>query len=154
CFLYHLFRDWDVPVGGMGAVTDALTAVALRHGVEIVCGAEVFAVSPDGEVRYRIGDDERSAQGRVLLAGVTPTVLASLLGSEAPSALPGAQVKVNLMLKRLPRLRDDSVTVEQAFGGTFHVNETYSQLGGAYFSAAAGAVPDPLPCEIYCHSLT
>ena len=58
------------------------------------------------------------------------------------------------MLRRLPRLRDESVTPEQAFGGTFHVNETYSQLDAAYRQAAAGAVPDPLPCEIYCHSLT
>ena len=36
------------------------------------------------------------------------------------------------MLRRLPRLRDDTVTPEQAFGGTFHINETYSQLDAAY----------------------
>ncbi len=58
------------------------------------------------------------------------------------------------MLRRLPRLRDERVTPEQAFGGTFHINETFSQLAGAYDDAAAGRVPDPLPCEIYCHSLT
>jgi len=62
-------------------------------------------------------------------------------------------VKVNLRLRRLPRLRDPSVTPEQAFGGTFHINETYSQLDTAYRQAAGGAVPEPLPCEIYCHSL-
>ena len=43
---------------------------------------------------------------------------------------------------------------EQAFGGTFHINETFSQLDAAYSQAAGGRVPDPLPCEIYCHSLT
>ena len=47
-----------------------------------------------------------------------------------------------------------AVTAEQAFGGTFHINETFSQLDTAYMRAAHGAVPDPLPCEIYCHSLT
>ncbi|HEY7051031.1 MAG TPA: NAD(P)-binding protein, partial [Mycobacterium sp.] len=52
CFLYHVFRDWHVPIGGMGAVTDALVAVAERSGVEIVCGADVFSALPDGEVRY------------------------------------------------------------------------------------------------------
>ena len=57
------------------------------------------------------------------------------------------------MLRRLPRLRDDSVTPEQAFGGTFHINETFSQLDTAYTRAEHGVVPDPLPCEIYCHSL-
>src|SRR5262249_50765344 len=64
------------------------------------------------------------------------------------------QVKINMVLRRLPRLRDDTVTPEQAFAGTFHVNETWTQLDGAYSQAAAGRLPDPLPCEAYCHSLT
>jgi phytoene dehydrogenase-like protein len=51
-------------------------------------------------------------------------------------------------------LRDDGVTPEQAFGGTLHVNETWTQLDTAYSRAAANVLPDPLPCEIYCHSLT
>jgi phytoene dehydrogenase-like protein len=51
-------------------------------------------------------------------------------------------------------LRDETVTAEQAFGGTFHINETFSQLDRAYVQADHGVVPDPLPCEIYCHSLT
>ena len=155
CFLYHLFgEDWDVPIGGMGAVTDALTEAALQYGVEIVTGAEVFAVDPDGDVRYCVNDDERRVHGEFVLAGVTPTVLCSLLGEQPPSdGAPGCQVKVNLMLRRLPRLRDTGVTTEQAFGGTFHVNETFSQLESAYEMASRGEVPDPLPCEIYCHSL-
>jgi phytoene dehydrogenase-like protein len=59
-----------------------------------------------------------------------------------------------MVLQRLPRLRDDAVTPEQAFGGTVHVNETWTQLDVAYARAIAGEVPEPLPCEIYCHSLT
>ncbi len=66
----------------------------------------------------------------------------------------GSQVKVNLLLKRLPRLLDSSVSPEAAFGGTFHINETWTQLDDAYLAAEQGTVPDPLPCEIYCHSLT
>jgi len=46
------------------------------------------------------------------------------------------------------------VLPEQAFGGTFHINETFGQLDAAYARASSGTVPDPLPCEIYCHSLT
>jgi phytoene dehydrogenase-like protein len=157
CMLYHLIGggtgDWDVPIGGMGAVTDALAAAARGFGAEIVTGAEVLAVSPDGEVRYRTADGEHRVRGEVVLAGVTPTVLAGLLGETAPAAAPGAQVKVNLMLHRLPRLRDDTVSPEQAFGGTFHVNETLSQLDSALDTAATGHLPVPLPCEIYCHSL-
>jgi phytoene dehydrogenase-like protein len=41
-----------------------------------------------------------------------------------------------------------------AFGGTFHINETYSQLEAAFQDAARGVMPELLPCEIYCHSLT
>ncbi len=158
CLLYHLLGggtgDWDVPVGGMGAVSGALAAAAAGHGAEICTGAEVYAIEPDGEVRFRRDGQEHRVHADFVLANVTPVVLARLLGEPEPALAPGAQVKVNLMLRRLPRLRDESVTPEQAFGGTFHINETFSQLDTAYTRAEHGVVPDPLPCEIYCHSLT
>lgn len=148
CFLYHLIGggtgEWDVPVGGMGAVSGALAAAATGFGAEIITGADVYAVSPDGEVHYRHGGSTRHVTAERVLANVTPAVLAGLLGEPAPETAPGAQVKVNLMLRRLPRLRDERITPEQAFGGTFHINETFSQLAGAYDNAAAGRVPDPL----------
>jgi phytoene dehydrogenase-like protein len=158
CFMYHLLGggtgDWDVPVGGMGAVTGALAAAATGFGAEIVCGAEVHRIEPNGEVHYRLDGQEHRVQAQHVLANVTPAVLARLLGDPEPEVAPGAQIKVNLMLRRLPRLRDETVTAEQAFGGTFHINETYSQLATAYTRADHGVIPDPLPCEIYCHSLT
>jgi phytoene dehydrogenase-like protein len=158
CFLYHLLGggtgDWDVPVGGMGAVSGALAAAASGYGAELICGAEVFAIDADGLVRYRCDGREHRVHPGFVLANVTPAVLATLLGEPSPAMAPGAQVKVNLMLRRLPRLRDETVAPEQAFGGTFHINETYSQLATAYTRAEHGVVPDPLPCEIYCHSLT
>lgn len=158
CFLYHLIGggtgSWDVPVGGMGAVTAALADAARAHGAQIVTDAEVLGVTPEGEVTYRHRDDEHRVHARRVLAGVTPAVLADLLGETAPELAEGSQVKVNLMLSRLPRLRDGSVTPEQAFGGTFHINQTLSHLDAAYTAAVSGAVPEPLPCEVYCHSLT
>ena len=157
CFLYHLIGggtgDWDVPIGGMGAVSGALAAAATGFGAEIITGAEVYAIEPDGEVRYRRGDAEHRVGADHVLANVTPAVLARLLGEDQPDLAPGAQVKVNLMLRQLPRLNDETVTPEQAFGGTFHINENFSQLDAAYRQAVSGAVPAPLPCEIYCHSL-
>jgi phytoene dehydrogenase-like protein len=158
CFLYHVLGggtgDWDVPVGGMGAVSAALAMAAVRYGAEMTTGAEVFAVEPDGRVSYRRGDEEHAVRGRFVLAGVTPAVLAGLLGERPAPMAQGAQVKVNMVLRRLPRLRDGGVTPDQAFAGTFHVNETWSQLDAAYSRADAGHIPDPLPCEAYCHSLT
>ena len=164
CFLYHVIGnetgDWDVPIGGMGAVSGELEKAARGAGAQLLTGAEVTAVSPSGEVRYRATGDpdgaEQVVSGRQVLVNVAPWVLENLLGAARPAAPKpeGAQVKVNLMLKRLPRLRDESVSPEAAFGGTFHINETYSQLEDAYRQAVDGGIPALLPCEIYCHSLT
>ncbi len=160
CFLYHVIGggtgDWDIPIGGMGRVTDQLARAARDAGADIRTDAEVTTIRPDGTVRFIVDGEERSVVGSAVLAGVAPYVLARLLGDpHDPHARPeGAQVKVNLLLKRLPKLRDDSVAPEAAFGGTFHINETYTQLEAAYDDAAGGEIPELLPCEIYCHSLT
>ena len=44
-----------------------------------------------------------------------------------------------MLLRRLPRLRDDRVAPEAAFAGTFHINETMTQLDEAYAVAAGRA---------------
>jgi phytoene dehydrogenase-like protein len=171
CFLYHVIGggtgDWDVPVGGMGTVTGELIRAAREAGVDLRTGADVTTVSPDGSVEYRDqGSSElRGLHGTRLLANVAPAVLDELLagagaepGSSVPSAAArqpeGAQVKVNLLLKRLPRLLDSRTSPAAAFGGTFHINESLAQLEGAWAEAADGAIPRVLPAEIYCHSLT
>jgi phytoene dehydrogenase-like protein len=157
CFLYHVIGggtgDWDVPVGGMGVVSGELWRAAVEAGAELLTDAEVTAVSPDGEVAYRRGDDEHRLAATTVLSGVAPFELARLLGESAPRP-EGAQVKVNLLLKRLPRLRDAALDPAAAFGGTFHANEGWDRLAASYAEAVAGRVPDPMPCEIYCHSLT
>jgi phytoene dehydrogenase-like protein len=77
------------------------------------------------------------------------------MGDPSPAEAPeGSQLKLNLLLRRLPRLRDQNVSPEEAFGGTFHVNEGYAQLERAYTEAGAGQIPSVPPCEAYCHSLT
>jgi phytoene dehydrogenase-like protein len=159
CFLYHVIGNgtghWDVPVGGMGAVTVALRDAALAAGAELRCGAQVTTIEP-GAVRFGdAGGGERVAVGAHLLAGVAPAVLDRLRGRAPSAPAPeGAQLKVNLLLARLPRLRDGSVDPAEAFAGTFHVNEGYAQLEAARTRAAAGELPDPVPCEVYCHTLT
>ncbi|WP_024368309.1 phytoene desaturase family protein [Arthrobacter sp. TB 26] len=168
CFLYHLVGggtgDWDVPVGGMGAVSGELERAAREAGATMLTSADVTAVRPGGVVSYQHDGAEHTATASWVLANVAPVVLDRLRTASRPAApsttlnpnhlREGAQVKVNLLLKRLPRLLDPAVSPEAAFGGTFHINETWSQLDAASLAAAAGTVPDPLPCEIYCHSLT
>ncbi|WP_405495876.1 phytoene desaturase family protein [Streptomyces sp. NBC_00096] len=164
CFLYHVIGggtgDWDVPVGGMGALTDALAASARAAGAEIATGHEVLRIDTDGstapaEVAFRTATGEGRVAGRVVLVNASPRALAELLGEEPASpAAEGAQLKVNMLLRRLPRLRDASVDPREAFGGTFHIAEGYEQLARAYAQAATGELPSVPPSEIYCHSLT
>ncbi|MFC5805251.1 phytoene desaturase family protein [Streptomyces formicae] len=162
CFLYHVIGngtgDWDVPVGGMGALTDALAGAARGAGAEIVTGHEAIRIETDGEaaeVRFRTDDGEGTVAARKVLVNASPQALAALLG-DAPPAVPaeGAQLKVNMLLRRLPRLRDRAVDPRQAFSGTFHIAEGYGQLATAYAQAASGRLPEAPPSEIYCHSLT
>jgi phytoene dehydrogenase-like protein len=58
-----------------------------------------------------------------------------------------------MVLRRLPALRS-GVDPTTAFGGTLHLQQGYRQLITAYATAESGALPDPMPVEAYCHSLT
>lgn len=158
CFLYHLIGngtgEWQVPVGGMGAVTGALATAAEDAGAELVTGADVTAIHPDAEgAEVRVAG--RTVRARYVLANVAPWVLAGLLGeTRDPADKPvGAQLKVNLLLDRLPRLTSGE-DPRVAFAGTLHLGEGYRELETAYAEAAAGRVPSRLPGEVYCHSLT
>jgi phytoene dehydrogenase-like protein len=154
CFLYHVIGgSWDVPVGGMGAVSGALADAAQQAGAELITSAEVVSIDTDGQSAEVTCADGRTYAARHVLSGVAPHVLAGLLGDPPPPEKPeGAQLKINMLLSRLPRV--PGTTAEEAFTGTFHVNEGYEQLEQAYREAAAGEIPSSPPCEVYCHSLT
>jgi phytoene dehydrogenase-like protein len=154
CFLYHVIGgSWNVPVGGMGALSGALANAAREAGAKLVTDAEVIAVATDGRTAEVTCADGRRYGARHVLAGVAPHALSGLLGEPAPGGKPeGSQLKINMLLKRLPRV--PGVSSQDAFTGTFHVNEGYEQLQQAYGEAAAGQIPSLPPCEVYCHSLT
>jgi phytoene dehydrogenase-like protein len=155
CFLYHLIGnatgEWRVPVGGMGAVSDELLRVALAAGAEVVTSAEVTRVDADGRsAEVAVGD--RVIGADVVLSGVAPAVLDRLRGRVATAPV-GAQLKINILLDRLPRLRS-GVDPRQAFAGTFHLDESYVELETAYRASVSGVVPEFPPGELYCHTLT
>ena len=173
CFLYHVIGgetgDWDLPIGGMGVVSGELARAARLAGATLVTETQVTSITPDGEVRYTTPAGDRRLGASTVLSNVAPWTLRSLMdavsvpepveGRVSTSSTSGvgrkpegAQLKVNLLLSRLPRLRD-GVSPEAAFGGTFHINESWSQLQSAYDTAATGSIPHPLPAEIYCHTL-
>jgi phytoene dehydrogenase-like protein len=170
CFLYHVIGnetgEWNIPIGGMGQVSDSLRKAALEAGATLLADCDVRAIATDGTVSYTHHSPQSADEvlepehikARFVLANVSPTELEKLthIKNVVPDAIKaqGAQVKVNLLLKRLPKLKDESLDPVAAFGGTFHINESYQQLQTAFEQASRGEIPSPLPCEIYCHSLT
>jgi phytoene dehydrogenase-like protein len=161
CFLYHLIGNgtgrWRVPVGGMGAVTGAMAAAARRGGAELRSRATVTALEPrpDGVTVHWTDEDGGGAatEAAHVVVGVAPRVLAQLTGADPGPSPSGSQLKINMVLARLPRLRSGADPAT-AFAGTFHVDEAADQLDAAYAQAAAGQLPDVIPFEVYCHSLT
>jgi phytoene dehydrogenase-like protein len=164
CFILHTIGqgtgEWQVPVGGMGALVQGLAASARDGGAQLVTRATVEAIRPGHpyhSVVFRLGRDqrERAVDATRVLVNAGPQVFDRLLG-ELPTDRPedeGSVGKVNLLLRRLPRLAA-AVDPRDAFGGTFHVDEGYAQLQDSYREAAAGQLPAAPPVDVYCHTLT
>jgi len=157
CFLYHLMGngtgEWKVPIGGMGALIKELTRVANEAGVQIKVNSKVDSVISDES-----GVAVKSVSGELyqsdyLLSNAAPAVLAKLLGKPKPQSLDGSQIKINILLKRLPRLKS-GIDPRLAFAGTFHANESFSQLEQTYEEAKSGVMPAKMPIEMYCHTLS
>jgi phytoene dehydrogenase-like protein len=142
----------------MGAVTGALAAAASEAGAEIITSAGVSTINggDDGaEVTWHDGTSSHTVSARFVLANVAPWVLRILMGEaeDAATKPQGAQLKINFLLNRLPRLKS-GVDPAVAFAGTLHLGEDYTQLEAAYADAAAGRVPSVMPGEVYCHTLS
>lgn len=157
CFLYHLIGNgtgqWRVPQGGMGALVTELKRVAIASGVEILLNSRVAEIDNDAEGVFVKTVSGETFTARDLLFAGAPQTLAQIRGEIKPQSLEGSQMKINMLLSRLPRLKS-GIDPKLAFAGTFHVNESYAQLESAYRSAKSGVMPKVLPLEMYCHTLT
>ncbi len=163
CFLFHTIGngdgEWRVPVGGMGALVEALTDSARAGGAELVARAAVESVqcgSPRHSVVFSHDGQRRTVEATRVLVNAGPQVFAQFLG-ETYTPRPedeGSVAKVNLLLRRLPRLKAAAVEPRDAFAGTFHVDESYEQMQASYQEALSGMLPERPPAEIYCHTLT
>jgi phytoene dehydrogenase-like protein len=157
CFLYHLIGngtgEWKVPKGGMGALVNELVRVATESGVEISLNSKATKVvsTVDGvEVTIESGE---VIHGEYLLSNAAPEVLAKLRGTSVSKSLDGSQMKINILLKRLPKLKS-GIDPRLAFAGTFHANESFSQFEKVFADAQAGVMPAKMPIEMYCHTLS
>jgi phytoene dehydrogenase-like protein len=164
CFLYHVVGggtgEWRVPKGGMQALVASLFQVCLQNNVNFLTSAEVLHVetgTPRHTLTFRDqNSNERSVQCEFLLVNAGPSTYAKLFGlpyTKKPSD-EGSVVKINMLLKRLPKLKAEGIRPEVAFAGSFHFSEGYQQMIQSYQAASKGEIPNPVPGEIYCHTLT
>ena len=155
CFLYHLIGngsgEWKVPQGGMGAFVAELNRVAISHGVEIECSAQVVDIDADDSGVQVTDINGRKFQAEYFLTNASPEFVSSKIANR--ESLEGSQIKINMLLKRLPKLKS-GIDPNLAFAGTFHIDESFSELEHAYDQALMGEIPEKLPSEIYCHTLT
>lgn len=157
CFLYHLIGngtgEWRVPKGGMGALVSELERVVRDAGVVIEVNQRVINVESDFESATVTTADGEEIRSLYVLSNAAPQILAELRGKITPKSLDGSQMKINILLKRLPELKS-GVDPRLAFAGTFHANEAFSQLESVYEQAKKGKIPAMLPIEMYCHTLS
>ncbi len=163
CFLYHLIGnktgEWKVPVGGMGAVARKLEEAARRSGAEMLTSVEIRALDASGGKRrvefVREGKNETVDAG-FLLVNFGVNILSQYLGQtfQPDRTDEGSVFKINLLLKRLPKLKATRYPAAEAFCGTFHIDEGYAEMNLSYEQALSGQLPDKLPSEVYCHTLT
>jgi phytoene dehydrogenase-like protein len=142
---------FPVPVGGAGALTDALVERLRAKGGRIVCGSAVreVVVRQGRAVAVRTADGTEYAAGRAVLAAVdAPQLLGSMV---APEHLPPR------LLDDLRRFQWDNATLkvdwalsgpipwkvaECAGAGTVHLGGPLDALTGYAGHLAVGNVPD------------
>jgi len=157
CFLYHLIGngtgEWKVPRGGMGALVKELERVALAAGVSITVNSRVTKIVSDAAKTTVTLENGSEISANYLLSNVAPQTLAKLRDTPVPTSLDGAQLKINILLKKLPELKS-GIDPRLAFAGTFHAQEEFSTFEAVFTDAKAGKLPNKLPIEMYCHTLT
>jgi phytoene dehydrogenase-like protein len=163
CFLYHLIGnktgEWKVPVGGMGAVAAELEKTARETGAEFLTNIELGEIdfsAPRKTVEFQVGGKRQTVEARFLLVNFGRNILAKYSGQpfEPDRTDEGSVFKMNMLLRRLPRLKSQQCPETEAFCGTFHSDEGYEQMNVSYEQALKGQLPDRPPCEVYCHTLT
>jgi phytoene dehydrogenase-like protein len=163
CFLYHLIGnktgEWKVPVGGMGAVARDLEQAARKTGAEFLTNVDVSDVHLGGKtktIEFELCGKRQAVDAQFLLVNFGRNILSNYADKayEPDRTDEGSVFKINMLLRRLPKLKAKNYPVDQAWCGTFHSDEGYEQMNVSYQQASKGRLPDKTPCEVYCHTLT
>src|SRR5919106_4206835 len=138
--------------GGPGALGEALASAARALGAEVRCGAEVAAVTTDGETAsgVALNTGEEIAARAVVSAADPKRTLLGLVDSEAlgPTLVwrarniraPGAVAKVNLALDGLPRFEGSDG--DERLRGRILLTSGIDDLDEAFDAAKYGRLSD------------
>ncbi|MFL6540280.1 MAG: phytoene desaturase family protein [Chthoniobacterales bacterium] len=163
CFLYHLIGnktgEWKVPVGGMGAVALELENAARASGAEMLTNVHIESLALDEAAKsvvFECDGKRHEVEARFVLVNFGRNVLAKYAGHiyQPDRTDEGSVFKINMLLRRLPKLKATRYAAAEAFCGTFHTDEGYEQMNLTYDQATDGVLPDKPPGEVYCHTLT
>src|SRR6266581_859191 len=174
CFLYHVIGnktgEWKVPVGGMGAVARELEQAARKAGAEMATNVTLHKLDVNGKrkiIEFEVTEkassilapaygERQTVEAQYLLVNFGRNVLGKFTGKlyQPESTDEGSVFKINMLLRRLPKLKATRYAAAEAFCGTFHCDEGYKQMNVSYDRAHQGRLPDKIPCEVYCHTLT
>ncbi len=163
-FLYHIIGngtgEWRVPIGGMGEIARQIEAKARKEGTQIVTDAEVVGIKPDPinpVVKFKKNGKIKLVKAKYVLSGMAPSVLSKFLKTKlnlSKDDSQGTEFKINMVLSRLPKLKDPKYRAKDAFCGTFHINEGYDHMKKSYQNAVRGKFTENPPGEMYCQTLT
>ena len=151
CFLYHVIGngtgEWRVPVGGMGAVAAELTRAAIEPAPTLRTDARVVR-DPAGRRRptaVRLADGEMPSR-RPGAGQLRPGRPAPAAGRTVRRSPVGSQIKINMLVRRLPRLRV-RLDPQIGFAGTLHLGQGYARLQQAYERRRPGGCPTRCPAR-------
>lgn len=163
CFIYHVIGnktgEWKVPVGGMGNVVRELEQAARKNGAEMVTRVNLRSLEVAGKkrsVQFELDGKTKAVEARFVLVNFGRNILAKFAGKpyHPHKTDEGSVFKINMLLRRLPKLKSARHAETEAFCGTFHIDEGYKEMNLSYKQASRGQLPDKIPSEVYCHTLT
>jgi phytoene dehydrogenase-like protein len=107
-------------------------------------------------VEFRVDGKRETVDARFLLVNFGRNVFAKFTGRllQPDRTDEGSVFKMNMLLRRLPGLKAKKYPATDAFCGTFHSDEGYEHMNVSYDQASEGRLPQKMPCEMYCHTLT
>ena len=143
----------------MGTVSSELERAARKAGAEMLTNVHIHALNVTGKtrtVKFLVNEKDETVEARFLLVNFGRNLLAKFTGRfyQPDRTDEGSVFKINMLLSRLPNLKAKKIPATEAFCGTFHSDEGYQQMNRSYDEASGGRLPQKMPCEIYCHTLT